>query len=658
MRGAKYIVLLLGICMILVFCGEENQELVYGFLEDNPFFFVDSQNKEMYAESFGKTITELAAEHHVGLFAKDAVVGKDGLEEFFVYLNDIQEEWLRKNNLYIEGECKSLFSDSVRVSVRDFSKFAAEQTMPDQIYVIGPTEIAKKIRKTLVDEYNVSEVKMGVSPEETDVIIYLWIIIGVTFWFLTAVDSIITRKRGLIRAVIGVGRRRQVIEGVICDTLGLTATFLIAYLILGQWYVFYNTSIHLICLGIVLAGSIAIQTVLSKTNVRKALRQVQIDRDVLGVLCVVKIVITVLSLLIIAGLINEIHKTRDIRKTLDQLRELQDYYFVSVFCPDESLEEEQSYQEWLSKLISEKQADYKPLYFSERGYGTFEDDAIKMVEVSYYARDMIEITAKYRESEHDSDYIVLIPQKELNESHSHDEEDGSSDLDEMLRDACGGESFEKILYEETAEMVCTTAGEGRLALTTCKNPVVLLRNHPDTGESIARVMQDLNEGAMKVMFCLPEGADVEEIQLFSGGRYQVAAGEVRALVEEQVHRQEMFVFSESILCALVLLYNLLLSLRLTQIDYLVNRRKNTIGVILGRTLIERYRGTVVRYAVTTAVSLVVIVVLCMQIRFSGIGAVLACGGFLCCIDILLYLFRMRRMEKKNIKSVITGGIYA
>ena len=205
---------------------------------------------------------------------------------------------------------------------------------------------------------------------------------------------------------------------------------------------------------------------------------------------------------------------------------------------------------------------------------------------------------------------------------------------------------------------CTTAGEGRLALTTCKNPVVLLRNHPDTGESIARVMQDLNEGAMKVMFCLPEGADVEEIQLFSGGRYQVAAGEVRALVEEQVHRQEMFVFSESILCALVLLYNLLLSLRLTQIDYLVNRRKNTIGVILGRTLIERYRGTVVRYAVTTAVSLVVIVVLCMQIRFSGIGAVLACGGFLCCIDILLYLFRMRRMEKKNIKSVITGGIYA
>lgn len=197
-----------------------------------------------------------------------------------------------------------------------------------------------------------------------------------------------------------------------------------------------------------------------------------------------------------------------------------------------------------------------------------------------------------------------------------------------------------------------------MALTTCKNPVVLLRNHPDTGESIARVMQDLNEGAMKVMFCLPEGADVEEIQLFSGGRYQVAAGEVRALVEEQVHRQEMFVFSESILCALVLLYNLLLSLRLTQIDYLVNRRKNTIGVILGRTLIERYRGTVVRYAVTTAVSLVVIVVLCMQIRFSGIGAVLACGGFLCCIDILLYLFRMRRMEKKNIKSVITGGIYA
>ena len=637
----------------MVFCGEENQEFAYGFLEENPFFFVDAKNKEMYSDSFGKTLTELSEEYQVGLFAQDTAVGKDRLDEVSVYLNTIQLNRLKKDGQYLEGECKSLFSDPVRVLVYDFCEFAArEGNMPDRVYVIGSLEDAQAIRERLVRDYNVSEVESGEAYVETDVIIFLWAITGIAFLFLTAVDTIAARKRGLIRAVIGVDRRRQMIEGVIGDALGLSIAFLLVYKILGHWYVYGSLKIHVICLAVLLLGSLVIQVVFSRSDVRRALRQVQIDRDVLGILCVVKVVITVLSLLIIAGLVNEIHKTKGVRDTLDKLGKLKDYHFVSVFCLDENPEEERNYQERLAKLISGKQADYRPIYLSERGYGASDDDELKMVEVSYYARDLLDLTKQYHEADHSSDYIVLIP------AGFADDEEAGELLEDMLRDACGGESFEKVVYDESTEVVCTTGGEGRLTLTSCKNPVVLLRNHPDTGASIARVMQDINEGAMKVMFCLPTEADIEEVQRLGSDRYLVATGEVHALVEEQVHRQEVFVLSESILCALVLLYNFMLSLRLTRIDYLVNRRKNTIGMILGRSLFERYRGTMVRYAVTTLVSLAVITVLCLKLRFAGLGWVLACGGILCIFDVAVYLICMRRMERKNTKSVITGGIYA
>ena len=652
LRGAKYIILLLGICVVLIFCGEESREFVYGFLEGNPYFLVDGKNREMYADSFGETLTKLAEEYRVGLYAQSARIGEDGLEEAFVYLNSLQKERLKDDGLYIEGEGASLLSDPVRVFVRDFREFAkSDADMPDRVYVIGSADTARKIREILVAEYNVSGVEEGIVHEETDVIAALWAIVGAVFLFLTAVDTIVSRKRGLIRAVIGCGMYRELLEGILADALGLALSFGIAYTVLGRWYIFPNRRIHVICLSVLLLGSVLIHVVLSRVDVRRALRQVQIDREVLWVLCTVKIVITVLSLVIVAGLINEIHKTKNVRDMLDTLGDMRDYHFVSVFCPDEiGKGDEFDCQDWLEKLFSENAAEYRPMYFSERGYGISDDETTRMVEISYHARDLFELTGKYRESDYASDYIVLIPRGLAG--------DDDEVPDEMILDACGKESVTKVWYDETAEFVCTTGGEGRLNLTVCKNPLVLLRNHPDTAASVARVMKDFSEGVMKVMFRLRSEQELRKIREVDDSRYIVTTGNVIALVEDQKHRQEVFVLSESILCGLILLYDFLLSLRLSQIDYYVNRRKNTVGLILGRSLTERYRGTILRYVITTAVSLLLICALCLYFRLSGIGAVTAFGGLLCAADIAMYLIRMRRMEKRNLKQVIAGGIYA
>ncbi|MBQ6106468.1 MAG: hypothetical protein IJL03_11125 [Lachnospiraceae bacterium] len=650
MKAARFVILFLGICIIFIFCGEESHYYAYGFLEENPFFLVDSKNREMYSDGFSQQLMDMAKEYNVGLFAETEITGDDGLIELHVYFNSFLTDELKHKKLYREGKWNSILSDPVRVIIHDFSAFNKGKTeMPDRIYIVGEIETARIIRARIVDEYNASDVGMGSFPVETDIIVFLWIVVGLVFLFLTLIDVVISRKRGLIRAVIGGGRYRHFLNGAAVDVLGAVCSFLVARLLVGHFYILYNNGIHYCFLVALLILCNFLRFVFGKCDVKKALRQVQIDKNTLVVLSIVKIVITVCSLFVIAILLNEIHKTANVRKTFTSLEKLDDYYFVS--CIGDSEEDEEEYLQYTATLFEQKVDKYRPLYISERGYGSIGTGDSQVVEVSYHARDMLELTSGYREEDYEAAYIVLIPDG------AEWDEDSLQD-DDSLKSACGNESRVILRYSGNHEIVCTTGGEGRLNLTICENPIVLLRNHKETGESVARVMADFSVSAMKVMVHLESEQDISELQAYSNKTYNITMGKVIDLMKEQKRKQDTLVMSEGILCALILLYNVLLSCQLTQVDYLVNKRKNAIGFILGLTVAERYRKTIIRYSVTMALSLAVTIILSVKLRFSLIGLLILFGVALYAVDIMLYLFRMRYMEKKGIKSSIVGGVYA
>ena len=440
----------MGICIVLLFCGEESHYYAYGFLEENPFFLVDSKNKEMYSEGFSSQLMDLAQKYNVGLYAEKECPGNDGIIEQHVYFNSILADELKSKKQYREGKWNSILSDPVRVVIHDFSSFAdGGHEMPDCVYIVGDIEKARRIRTEIVEDFNASEVRMGEFPVETDIIVFLWLVVGAVFLFLTLIEVVITRK----------------------------------------------------------------------------------------------------------------------------------------------------------------------------------------------------------EEDYDAAYLVLIP-----EGAGWDEE--SLENDDALESACGNESRVICRYTGDYEIVCTTGGEGRLTLTVCKNPIVLLRNHKDTGESVARVMADFSVSAMKVMVQMKSEQNIVDLRAHSDEAYSVTIGKVIDLMNEQKQRQDTLVMSESILCGLILLYNVLLSLQLTKVDYLVNRRKNAVGYILGLTVTERYRKTIVRYTVTMIIGLVGTVGLCLKYRFALVGMLILIGVALYVIDVVFYLLRMRHMEKKGVKGSIVGGIYA
>ena len=103
MKAARFVILFLGICIILIFCGEESHYFAYGFLEENPFFLVDSKNREMYSDGFSQQLMDLAKEYNVGLFAETEMTGDDGLVELHVYFNSILTDELKDKKLYREG---------------------------------------------------------------------------------------------------------------------------------------------------------------------------------------------------------------------------------------------------------------------------------------------------------------------------------------------------------------------------------------------------------------------------------------------------------------------------------------------------------------------------------------------------------------------------
>ena len=114
----------------------------------------------------------------------------------------------------------------------------------------------------------------------------------------------------------------------------------------------YNNGIHYCFLVALLILCIFLRFVFGKCDVKKALRQVQIDKNTLVVLSIVKIVITVCSLFVIAILLNEIHKTANVRKTFTSLEKLDDYYFVS--CIGDPEEDEEEYLQYTATLFQQK----------------------------------------------------------------------------------------------------------------------------------------------------------------------------------------------------------------------------------------------------------------------------------------------------------------
>lgn len=651
MKVAKFIFLFMGICIVLLFCGEESHYYAYGFLEENPFFLVDSKNKEMYSEGFSSQLMDLAQKYNVGLYAAKECPGNDGIIEQHVYFNSILADELKSKKQYREGEWNSILSDPVRVVIHDFSSFAdSGHEMPDCVYIVGDIEKARRIRTEIVEDVNASEVRMGEFPVETDIIVFLWLVVGAVFLFLTLIEVVITRKRGLVRAVVGEGRHRQFLEGITVDVFGVMLSFFVARVFVQHFYILYKNGIHYGALALLTALSIIVRLIAGRSDVKKALRQNQIDKNALLALSFVKVVITICSLLVIAVLLNEIHKTDNLRKTYTLLEKLDDYYFIS-YAGDWD-EDESEYIEHVSSFFRGKEEEIRPLYISERGYGSIGSaDDVQVVEVSYYARGLLDLTAEFKEEDYDAAYLVLIP-----EGAGWDEE--SLENDDALESACGNESRVICRYTGDYEIVCTTGGEGRLTLTVCKNPIVLLRNHKDTGESVARVMADFSVSAMKVMVQMKSEQNIVDLRAHSNESYSVTIGKVLDLMKEQKQRQDTLVMSESILCGLILLYNVLLSLQLTKVDYLVNRRKNAVGYILGLTVSERYRKTIVRYTVTMIIGLVGTVGLCLKYRFALVGMLILIGVALYVIDVVFYLLRMRHMEKKGVKGSIVGGIYA
>lgn len=653
MRIAKSIILFLGICLILIFCGEESHTYVYGFLEENPFFFVDAKNKEMYETSFGIQLCNMAEQYQIGLYAQSACIGKDGIEEAHVYLNHRLSEQLKWKKQYLEGECPSLLLDTVRVYVHDFSEFAqGEWTIPDRVYLSGSIDEARAIRSAIVKDYNVSEVEQGVFYAETDVVIFLWLVVGLVFIFLTIIDAIVSRKRGLLRMVVGCGKYRQIIEGVVFDLFGVSVAFFFAYKLTGHWYVFYDIKIHILFGLLLWVASVMIHITVSKVDVQQALRQVQVDRGVLKALSCIKVLITAVSLLIIAGFINEIHKTSNIWDTIRSLEHLEDDYYFICFYSINIEENNEAYINLVNDFFRGKEREYQPIYVSERGYSSSEDEKLRMVEISYDAHQLFGLTSV---QEYDTDYVVQIPSKIYS---SVEEVKNDLQLYEMILDACGYETVVFEFYNADQEFVCTTGGEGRLNLKTCQNPIILLRTRPDTGMSLARVMKDFNEGTMKVMVRFSDQKALDSLYDFEDDWIKISADKVSSLLEEQKHKQEMFLFSEGVMCGMIFIYNILLSLRLTKIDFLVNKRKSAIGVILGKTLFERYRTTVLRYVLTTFVSLLLVMRLGILLGYSLFGPICILGIVICTVDILFYLLCMSVMEKKSIKTAITGGIYA
>lgn len=655
MQKIKILICILLLAVGFLFNGELYMLYLDNFQESyyQSNFYIENTNKSLNKEII-QEFESAGEKYETEFFVIDRKLESAYETEIIIYGTDKALKYLQTKDIR-NGTFNSLFFGQAKVKYKYFSEIDSLSKY-NTFYFIGD-ETEKKnfdlFKASLIDKYGGGFPKLEGSDKETWMnLLSVWSIVFGLALMMTLYNILYQKKEIMVRIILGENLNGIFIKNAIVDTVTFFVLFfLISKLLSSFSCVGFKISFVFILFCIFLVLNILINATILFVDFKKDLADGGGGQGILTSSYVLKVIITILVSLILAGNFVVIKDAYNLYQQKDFFENHKEYsYYQLEYKIDNNLgktyEDNLFMNQQFYQRFQEKSLQYVDLTENfDSTYPVLLNNKTSIQEIENIYPSIAKAIQKAKEEK----IYILLPSNIMPGSQEHTI---AIDICNAFFDNAGYDPVESIEYEEGISMVGVHKWN-EYKLTLYKNPIILYNN---TSFKVNELLTGYDVYYMcDTMYDISEEEWQSFIQEFNVEGQIVSKSNVLDVYKHNwnitLRNMRMIIT----LSAFLLLLEMSLIVFIIRLEYQFNAIEMALKKIVGYSLYEKNKQIINVTLLSNFIGILAAFIISNILKLQGGYPLILIGILLLLLELCYIFYKAKKIETLTVVEILKGG---
>ncbi len=573
--------------------------------------------------------------------------------------SQIQNKLLNENYIR-EGQCNSILFQTKQIEYSDFSNLTDLTNIYRFNFIVNSGNFNQFQHD--INQAGVDGIFLDVSKTEPIKlkVILVWGIVIAIYLLFTAYELSFVRKKVAVELTFGKNKLNMILENIILDSIFITAEAVIIYFVLSQiTYVYYLNKISLIMLLVMLVFSSIIYLWNFKIDVRKAFSGSKSSRVLMSSNYFVRFLSGFFAIVLFSLNFGVIRQGVEKYEQKDFFEKYKNYVYLQLNSKTELDNQILRYDFYRYNFDNSiLQTNFN------MSNATLNDLVQEEIECIYINRNAVDnLNQNIRKKIIDEKVYFLFPEIISYESASNFVENNLAQNIEWINDNNYNYKFdyETVIYEEELSIVSIDRRDMLSTSKTVRNPVLIINNIDEKNKMNYTPSSEINITTLNSSNTIMYDASKIDIEgwLLSKDLLQdeieISGINVHSQYIEEWNLIKNSTIINSILCVLVLLFEIYITKTIVRLEYLTNSKELAIKTILGYSKTKKFLKLWVSGVITLIFGTTLSFLLKNSLGIIEQKYIFLSTLLLFVIELFINAFYINKVEKSHIVKLIKGG---
>ena len=571
----------------------------------------------------------------------------------------IQNKLLNENYIR-EGQCNSILFQTKQIEYSDLSNLTDLTNIYRFNFIVNSGDFNQFQHD--INQAGVDGIFLDVSKTEPIKlkVILVWGIVIAIYLLFTAYELSFVRKKVAVELTFGKNKLNMILENIILDSIFITAEAVIVYFVLSQiTYVYYLNKISLIMLLVMLVFSSIIYLWNFKIDVRKAFSGSKSSRVLMSSNYFVRFLSGFFAIVLFSLNFGVIRQGVEKYEQKDFFEKYKNYVYLQLNSKTELDNQILRYDFYRYNFDNSiLQTNFN------MSNATLNDMAQEEIECIYINRNAVDnLNQNIRKKIIDEKVYFLFPEIISYESASNFVENNLAKNIEWINDNNYNYKFdyETVIYEEELSIVSIDRRDMLSTSKTIRNPVLIINNIDEKNKMNYTPSSEINITTLNSSNTIMYDAlkiDIEGWLLSKDllrDEIEISGINVHSQYIEEWNLIKNSTIINSILCVLVLLFEIYITKTIVRLEYLTNSKELAIKTILGYSKTKKFLKLWVSGVITLIFGTMLSFLLKNSLGIIEQKYIFLSTLLLFVIELFINAFYINKVEKSHIVKLVKGG---
>ena len=536
---------------------------------------------------------------------------------------------------YLSGETDVRFKEfKALLNLDNYSK--------KSLSFIGDEEDIVKVYEAVSDKYNVTYPDYFEATEE-DMVFIVWGMIAVLLIVLNCIDALRRKKEVVIRIFLGEGVGGIIVKTIIGDIIMYATVYTLAKIFTFRFFS-GEYAANLALLIYVIGALISLLPYISFAiySPKKLFSNINDSKSSLYALYALKIIVTGLTIFTIATNISR--GSWNIKEDDGIIKQFKDCNFITL--GNTGFDDGNGEELFWDKVYDEQYNNIKPVIC----INILRDDRDYIL-VNNYAKGMLKNLDFVKENKtDDADFIIFINE---NESLDYCKETAIDALSGFVDGDVNDLNVSVVQYDTKEKFSYLHVGEYQ-SLSTTVNPVIIYQNNDNIRYDGVNIE---NFAGNSIVFDVSKAEFDNVKQPYE--EYIDKYNCVITNVYESYNFQKNFLvrllrFLTSF-CVIIAILYVAVIIAVSSMEYRNNAMEISIKKILGYSVFERNRRSIIIISVIDIVVYLLICIITAIVNMRFLAVCILTGAVVILVEMIILFVNILKIERENVYKVLKGG---